>query len=104
MEISEVKFKLREVISREIESRNMSLSRLADKCDINKGTLHNWCNGSAPDARTIHHLASLSNFFQISLMELLFDKQEDGKSFKPVVETTVVGEDGYYRISVKKLD
>jgi ABC-type phosphate transport system ATPase subunit len=33
-----------------------------------------------------------------------FDKEEDGKSFKPIVETTVVGEDGYYRISVKKLD
>ena len=79
METDEIKFRIRDGISRELESRGMSLSKLADRCDINKGTLHNWCNGSAPDARTIHHLASLSKFFQMSLMELLFDKQEDGK-------------------------
>jgi transcriptional regulator with XRE-family HTH domain len=104
MEKNKIKFRLKKVISRELESRGMSLSKLAERCEINKGTLHNWCNGSAPDSRTIHHLASLSQFFQMSLMELLFDKEEDGKSFKPIVETTVVGEDGYYRISVKKLD
>jgi len=104
MEKDRIKFRLREVITKELESRGMSLSKLAERCEINKGTLHNWCNGSAPDSRTIHHLASLSKFFQMSLMELLFDKEEDGKSFKPIVETTVVGEDGYYRISVKKLD
>jgi transcriptional regulator with XRE-family HTH domain len=104
MENSQIKFKLKDVLSRELELRGMSLSKLAGLCNINKGTLHNWYNGSAPDARTIHHLVGLSEFLKISLVELLFDKKENKKNYHPVIDTTVLGAGGQYQISIKKLN
>ena len=102
-ERNKIKFKLKEVIAREVEARGISLTKLALLTRINKGTLHNWYNGSAPDARTIHHLMSLCNYLRLSLGELLYDFKENVDDFRPVFDTTVLGEDGMYRVSVKKL-
>ncbi len=65
--------KLSENLNRLMKKRKVSISQTALAVEMNKSTLHNYCNGVIP--RNILSLKKLSDFFEISLNELMFGPQ-----------------------------
>ncbi len=53
-----------------LKENNITLTHLANKTGLNKSTLHNYCNGVRP--RCLLALVRISEFFDISLDELIF--------------------------------
>ena len=66
-------FRLAENLSRLLKKKGLSVSQVAMAIEMNKSTLHNYCNGVVP--RNIQTLIKIADFFDISLTELLFGPQ-----------------------------
>lgn len=77
--------------------KNISLNQLAKKTSINKSTLHNYLNGVDPQG--LHALLKLAEFFEITIEELLFDKET--KITNPRESFFRVGE-GHFEIIIKQ--
>ncbi len=75
-----MKIFLQEVLKRELKSRNVAISTVARDCRIPASVLHGWTQGTLPSAKNLHHLLTLSDYLNISLSVLLFNKREESSS------------------------
>lgn len=71
-----MKVKLVVVLNREMKARSLTVTKLSRLANIPRSTLFDWSEGRLPSSRNLHYLAKLSNFFKISLNELLFDTKD----------------------------
>lgn len=55
-----------------LKSEDLSLHKLSQKAEINKSSIHNYINGVVPQGLNV--LITLSEFFNISLEELIFER------------------------------
>ncbi|OQW52469.1 MAG: hypothetical protein A4S09_17535 [Proteobacteria bacterium SG_bin7] len=67
-------------------SRKLTLVTLAEKLNISKSSLHNYCNGVHP--RNLETLNKIADFFQISVNDLIFGEKIElvGTSFADDIE------------------
>lgn len=98
-----MKIKLKDVLQRELKSRNESIQKLAKKCKIPKTTLTDWSQGVLPSAKNIHHLKTLSDYFDVSLSTLLFNIKDERSSTDVLFSSTFVDDGKRYRLIIEKL-
>jgi transcriptional regulator with XRE-family HTH domain len=65
--------RLSENLNRLMKKRKVSISQTAQAVAMNKSTLHNYCNGVVP--RNVLTLKKLADYFEISLVDLIFGPQ-----------------------------
>ena len=94
---------LKEVLNRELTNRRETIQSVAKKCRIPLSTLANWKNGMLPNAKNLHFLKALSEHFEISLSELLFNTKEERSETAILFTSSFVDEQRRYRLVVEKL-
>ncbi len=80
--------------------KDISLHQLSRKTNINKSTLHNYLNGVHPQG--LDALLKLTDFFQLSLEQLLFTEDEL-RALSPKKPTLAFTE-GHFEITIKKVE
>ena len=98
-----MKVKLSQVIQREMKSRGISVTSLARETSIPRTTIFDWTSGKLPSAKNIHHLGTLSDYFSISLNELLFDIKDKNNEQEILFSSTFRDENHQYRLVVEKI-
>ena len=98
------KLQMKEVLSRELKNRNISLQTLSDKIGIPKSTLHDWVQGRYPNSKNIHYLKNLSEYLGIPLMTLLFNVKDGPKETLDEILFSSTFKDGKntYKLSITK--
>jgi hypothetical protein len=99
----DMEIKLKEVINRELKSRNESVHAAAESTGIPSSTLHAWSVGQLPSAKNLHHIKKLADHLGISLMTLLFNKKDDTTEASILFSSTFVDQDKRYRLVIEKL-
>lgn len=94
---------MKEVLNRELKSRNESLQKLAKATNVPRATLHGWSQGMLPSAKNIHHLKSLADYFDISISMLLFNVNDEKSRDSILFSSTFVDQDKRYRLTIEKL-
>lgn len=97
------KIRLGEALSREIEERDMTVSKLAKECKIPISVLHGWINGTYPSAKNIHHLHSLCQYLDLSLDQLLFGVKSSLKDRSIIFQSIFMDGDNQYKLTVEKI-
>jgi|GEM_PF-1296620 len=89
--------KLRYALNRYLRHSGMSVSTLAQRSGLPKGTLQGWCLGKTP--RNMEQVRKLSKFIGVSLDSLLFDEAdyETIKIASDQLEGFTVDSDGWHR-------
>ena len=95
--------KLKDVLKRELKTRNESIQTVAKACKIPRATLHGWLQGMLPSAKNMHHLKSLADYLGISLTTLLFNLKDDRSEASILFTSTFVDQDKRYRLTIEKL-
>ena len=98
-----MEIKLKDVIKREMRKRRESINSLAEECGIPQSTLHNWAQGVLPNAKNLHHIKTLSEYFRIPLVTLLFDVRDENFETSVLFSSTFVDEQRRYRLVIEKL-
>ena len=93
---------LKNVLSRELRKRNLSINALANQSGISSSTLHNWLTGAKPSGNSIGHLKALAKFFNITVSQLLFDEDETTGN-EILFSSTFVDQGHQYKITVEKI-
>lgn len=93
---------LKNVLSRELRNRNLSINALANQSGISSSTLHNWISGAKPSGNSIAHLKVLAKFFNITISQLLFDEDEENGN-EVLFSSTFVDKDNRYKITIEKM-
>lgn len=102
-EIGVMKVKLSQVIQREMKNRGISITSLARETTIPRTTIYDWSEGKLPSAKNIHHLGTLSDYFSLSLNELLFDVKDRKNNHEVLFSSTFRDENHQYRLVVEKI-
>ena len=102
-EIGVMKVKLGQVIQREMKNRGINITSLARETSIPRTTIFDWSEGKLPSAKNIHHLGTLSDYFSISLNELLFDLKDRSSNHEVLFSSTFRDENHQYRLVVEKI-
>lgn len=70
---------LGEIIRRELKARGgESVNELSRRVKIPLSTIHGWVTGATlPNARNLHMVKKLADYFEISLSEMLFGVKEE---------------------------
>lgn len=97
------KIRLAEALSREIEERDMTVSKLAKECKIPISVLHGWINGTSPSAKNIHHLYSLCQYLDLSLDQLLFGVRTSMKDRSIIFQSIFMDGENQYKLTVEKI-
>lgn len=98
-----MKVKLGVVIEREMKSLGLTVTSLAKKAEVPRTTLHDWIQGRLPSSRNIHHLSQLSEFFDITLSELLFDSKERSSESEILFSSEFRDQGNRYKIVIEKI-
>jgi transposase-like protein len=98
-----MKVKLSQIIQRESKNRGINITSLARETSIPRTTLFDWNAGKLPSAKNIHHLGTLSDYFAISLNELLFDVKDRNNKHEVLFSSTFRDENHQYRLVVEKI-
>lgn len=94
---------LKDVLKRELKSRNESLNSLSRNTKISLSVLHGWANGVLPSAKNLHHIHTLSEYFGISVSMLLFNTREEQSKSTVLFNSEFVDESSRYRLMVEKI-
>ena len=86
----------------QMKLRKMSVSELSKRTKIPYSTLLDWKHGRKPSSKNIHLLLLLSNFFDITLSQLLFGISEDRRSDILFTSTFKDGSTTY-KLTVEKI-
>ncbi len=87
--------KLAENLNRLMKKRKMTISQTALVIEMNKSTLHNYCNGVAP--RNVITLKKLADYFEVDLTELLFGPQAGSE---PILKAPLL--EGTYELVIRR--
>lgn len=89
--------KLAENLNKLMKKKNLSASTVARAVNMNKSTLHNYCNGVVPrNLQTLHNLAA---YFEVTFQDLLFGAQQMVEPNKQAQNI-----EGKYEITIRQID
>lgn len=94
---------LSEELTRLMKAQNLSVASLARETEIPRTTIHDWVNGRKPSAANIHHLATLTEYFEVSLTELLFGDKDGTNRSKVLFSSSFNDNTSRYKITIEKL-
>lgn len=94
---------LKDVLKRELKSRNESLNSLSRNTKISLSVLHGWTNGVLPSAKNLHHIYTLSEYFGISVSMLLFNSREEKSGSTILFNSEFVDDSTKYRLMIEKI-
>lgn len=86
----------------QMKLRKMSVSELSKRTRIPYSTLLDWKHGRKPSSKNIHLLLLLSNFFEITLSQLLFGISEE-KNSDILFTSTFRDGNTTYKLTVEKI-
>lgn len=95
--------KLKEVLTRELKARNISLQELSHSCGIPRSVLHGWMNGVRPSGKNLELLLNLSEKLGLSIDTLLFNSKSVHKNSTIVMSVEFKDGDGHYNLTIEKL-
>ena len=98
-----MEIKLSEVIKRELKRRGESINSVASSTKIPQSTLHNWVQGTKPNAKNLHLVKALSDYFRLPLATLLFDLKDENFDSAVLFSSTFVDDNRRYRLTIEKL-
>ena len=79
-----------------MKARNLSQAKIARILNINKSTLHNYCNGIEPQGLTT--IRNLADFFEVTVHELLFGDKVDSLSMR------ITGHvEGQFKVQIERI-
>ena len=87
--------KLADNLNKLMKKKKVSISQTAMAVEMNKSTLHNYCNGVVP--RNILSLKKLADYFEVSFSELLYGPQVSQDS---LLKATFL--EGTYELTIKR--
>lgn len=99
----DMRVKLKEVLTRELKSRNESVHAVAEATGIPSSTLHAWSTGQLPSAKNLHLLKKLSDYLNIPLSVLLFNAREGEPDSAILFSSEFVDDQRRYRLIIEKL-
>lgn len=99
-----MKVKLDKIMEREMKQRALNVTSLARMTEISRTTLHDWLSGRLPSAKNIHYLSTLSDFFNISLNELLFGTQDKNNTSEILSCSTFKDGKNHYKVTIEKME
>ncbi len=94
---------LSKMLEKEMRGRGLTLGTLSKATKIPKSTLSDWINGRLPSSRNIHYLSILSQFFGISLNELLFENSKHPTSNEILFSSSFRDGKTEYKIVIEKI-
>lgn len=94
---------LKEVLQRQLKSRNESLNSLSRNCGISLSVLHGWVNGVLPSAKNLHHIQVLADYFGISVSMLLFNIRDEKSNSTVLFNSEFSDGNTRYRLLVEKI-
>lgn len=97
-----MEIKLKDVIKRELRARKQSLNSVSIATGIPSSTLHAWSTGQLPSAKNFKHLLALSQHWDLSILQLLLNKN-DREGVSILFSTTFVDQDNRYRLILEKI-
>lgn len=87
-----------------MSDRKLSIAEVSRELDIPASTISEWCNGREP--LFSDNLIKLSNYFNISLEQLLTGKSKETQLISDIISDSVPNftqiHKGIYRITVEK--
>ena len=98
------KIKIQDILKQELKVRKLTLNALAKECSIPPSVLHGWLNGTLPSAKNIHHIKTLSDFFDVSIEKLLFGEKQKEASRSILFQSTFTDGKTQYRLTVEKIN
>ena len=101
MRINDMSIKLKEILAKELERRNLSINHVARDCDIPVSVLHGWVNGTLPSAKNLYHVKILAKYMGMRLDELLFEEEQ--RSSLTLFTSTFMDGDTQYKPTVEKI-
>lgn len=99
----DMEIKIKDVLNRELKSRNQSIHSLAEATGIPSSTLHSWFNGQLPSGKNLHYLKVLADHFSIGLIELLYNVKDSDGGTAILFSSTFVDQDRRYRLIIERL-
>jgi hypothetical protein len=99
-----MEIKIRQVLERQLKNRNESINSIANNCSIPVATLHGWLAGTKPSAKNLHLLKNLSDYLNVSLVELLFNVKDDGTKGSILFTSTFLDGKTQYKLTVEKMN
>jgi hypothetical protein len=94
---------LEQVLKRELKARGETLSSLSNSCSIPLSVLHGWTHGVLPSAKNLHHVQALSEYLNIPVSVLLFNKADPKSSDSILFSSEFADGEVKYRISVERI-
>jgi hypothetical protein len=91
-------------MEREMKNRSITVTSLARMTEIPRTTLHDWISGRLPSSKNIHHLSKLSDFFNVSLNELLFGTQDKNYTSEILSCSTFKDGKNHYKVTIEKME
>lgn len=99
-----MEIKLKEVLRREFKSRSLTVNAVSVATKIPSSTLNAWVSaGQLPSAKNLGHLQTLSEYLNIPLSMLLFNKRDKESTESVLFSTTFVDQDKRYRLVIEKI-
>lgn len=98
-----MKIELKNVLKREMKTRNLTTNSLAKKCGIPVSVLHGWLQGVLPSAKNLHHISTLAKFLEVPVSVLLFNQFEAHPDRLVLFNSEFADGDHKYRLSVEKI-
>lgn len=96
-----MELKLKEVLSRIIETRRLSVREISKASGVSVSSLHEWLSGRAP--RNPLQIKAVAVFLELSLDELLFDEPALIRSnLNQLLEQTEVN--GLFQVNIRRVD
>lgn len=92
------------VLQQLMKTHHLSITQLSNDTLIPKSTLSDWTNGRLPSSKNLIHLAKLSNYFRMTLSELLFGESEDKTRDEIVLISNFKEGNSNYRLTIEKIN
>jgi len=95
---------LKEVLEKELKRRDLSITQLANDCEIPVSVLHGWVKGTLPSAKNLHLIKTLSSHLKIPVDQMLFsENDEDKRSHLILFSSTFMDGDTQYKLTIEKM-
>lgn len=98
-----MKIFLQDVLKRELKIRGASINSVSRDCKIPLSVLHGWTQGTLPSAKNLHHLQTLSEYLNITLSVLLFNKREIKDNASVLFSSEFADGELKYKLLIEKI-
>lgn len=99
-----MKVEISKVLKRELRARNLRLKEVSEETGISISSLADWRDCRHPSAKNLPKLQLLADFLDLSLSELMFNRNEERLEAKTLQSTTFSDGGRTYRILIKRIE